>query len=114
MALFVLAFFCLLGILTASGRLPLVVLCLYLAASVVTFAIYALDKSASIHSRRRIPERTLHLLSAVGGWPGAAAAQQTLRHKTQKQEFRRTFWLTVLANCAALSWWLMASGGPAG
>ena len=32
----------------------------------------------------RIREGTLHLVEALGGWPGAFLAQQTMRHKTVK------------------------------
>ncbi len=66
--------------------------------SVATYAVYALDKSAARRKRRRVPERTLHLLALLGGWPGALLAQQRLRHKSGKPAFLRVFWLTVLLN----------------
>jgi len=40
----------------------------------------------------------LHLLSLAGGWPGALLAQQLLRHKSAKAEFRQVFWATVVIN----------------
>lgn len=43
------------------------------------------------------------MLAVLGGWPGALAAQQALRHKTRKQPFRTVFWLTVVVNCAVLA-----------
>ncbi|WP_024868176.1 DUF1294 domain-containing protein [Pseudoxanthomonas suwonensis] len=86
-----------------SGRLqplvPLVLLCLCCAAWIAC----VLDKHAARHGRWRIPESTLHLLELLGGWPGAAAAQQVLRHKTRKLSYRVGFWLAVLAN-AAVFW----------
>lgn len=51
----------------------------------------------------RIRERTLHLLSIAGGWPGALIGQQWLRHKSVKASFRRVFWLTVLLNVVAFA-----------
>lgn len=66
--------------------------------NIVTFAVYAADKKAAIQSQRRIPEKTLHLLSLLGGWIGAWIAQEKLRHKTQKQPFRMYFFLTILIN----------------
>ena len=70
--------------------------------SLVTYAVYARDKSAARKGRRRVPERTLHLLALSGGWPGALLAQQRLRHKSSKTGFLRMFWLTVLLNGALL------------
>ncbi len=70
----------------------------YLAASVLCFIAYAIDKSAAVAGRRRISENTLLLLGLVGGWPGAIVAQQLLRHKSVKAEFRSAFWASVLVN----------------
>ena len=86
------------------GRLPVAVLGLYVVASVVAFLAYGHDKSAAVRNAWRVQERTLHLFSLLGGWPGALAAQRLLRHKSSKQEFQWVFWLTVIANCAALGW----------
>jgi len=73
----------------------------YLVASVVTFAAYAMDKSSARSGGWRISERKLHALSLAGGWPGALLAQQMLRHKSAKAEFRAVFWGTVVVNVAA-------------
>ncbi len=43
----------------------------------------------------RIPEKQLHAVALLGGWPGALLAQQLLRHKTQKASFQGIFWLIV-------------------
>ena len=45
----------------------------------------------------RTPESTLHLLSVLGGWVGAMMAQNYLRHKTKKSEFRLAYYLTVFS-----------------
>lgn len=79
---------------------PLAMALVYLAASLVSFFAYALDKSAAQNGRWRIAESTLHLLALAGGWPGALLAQQFLRHKSRKAEFRAVFWGTVLINVA--------------
>lgn len=70
----------------------------YLGVSAVTFLAYASDKSAAQQGAWRISEKTLHLLALFGGWPGALLAQQMLRHKSSKQEFRAVFWATVVFN----------------
>ena len=96
---------CLAGLVLA-GKLSIAVLALYLAASLIAYVVYAYDKSAARNRQRRTPERTLHLLALLGGWPGALVAQKRLRHKTQKTSFLAAFWGTVVLNCGALWWWV--------
>jgi len=74
--------------------------------SVVAFALYGRDKAAARQGSWRTPELTLHLISLVGGWPGALIGQRVFRHKTRKQPFRAIFWFTVVANLVALLWLL--------
>jgi len=88
----------------AVGRLPPEILLLYMGASLVTYFMYFWDKSAARTGAWRTQEITLHLLSLLGGWPGALIAQQTLRHKSRKASFRAVFWLTVLVNCGLFIW----------
>ncbi|MCZ8014240.1 MAG: DUF1294 domain-containing protein [Limnobacter sp.] len=76
----------------------------------MTFAEYALDKSAAKKNRWRTSENTLHILSLVGGWPGALAAQRMLRHKNKKYSFQWIFWCTVVLNVTGLIG-LLTSGG---
>jgi uncharacterized membrane protein YsdA (DUF1294 family) len=76
----------------------------YLAASAVCFAAYALDKSAALAGRRRTPESTLLLMGLACGWPGAALAQQWLRHKSSKASYQAPFWATVALNTGAFIW----------
>lgn len=92
------------------GRLPMSVLGLYVAASVVAFLAYGHDKSAAVRNAWRVQERTLHLFSLLGGWPGALAAQRLFRHKSSKASFQTTYWITVVLNCAALGWLLSPYG----
>lgn len=101
------------GIAVTTAWLPVEVLLVYLAASILTFCVYAWDKSAARVGVSRTPENTLHLLALVGGWPGALIAQQTLRHKSRKESFRAVFWLTVVANCAVLGWVFTDAGSAA-
>ncbi|MCW8873336.1 MAG: DUF1294 domain-containing protein [Xanthomonadales bacterium] len=94
----------------AVGRLPPEILLLYMGASLVTYFMYFWDKSAARTGAWRTQEITLHLLSLLGGWPGALIAQQTLRHKSRKASFRAVFWLTVLVNCGLFIWLFTPSG----
>lgn len=81
---------------------PWLVPAVYAAMSLVTFFAYGLDKRAARRRTWRVPEATLHVLSLLGGWPGALVAQAFFRHKTMKQPFRAVFWLSVVANVALL------------
>lgn len=95
---------------TIAGLLPYAVLWLYIGASVLTFSIYALDKSAAQTDAQRIPENFLHLLALLGGWPGALYAQQLLRHKSSKVRFRIIFWLTLTINVLGVAYLLSPYG----
>jgi uncharacterized membrane protein YsdA (DUF1294 family)/cold shock CspA family protein len=78
------------------------VLAAYALLSAVTFLVYGIDKSAAARQAWRVPEAHLHLLAFAGGWPGATLAQQWLRHKSKKAEFRFVHWVVVLANLVTL------------
>ncbi len=102
-----------LGLMVAAmnmGYIPQNLVLGYLVFSIVTFIIYAFDKSKAKRGAWRIPENTLHFWALIGGWPGAAIAQQTLRHKSHKRRFRIVFWFTVLVNCGALAWLISSNG----
>ncbi|EMB2346821.1 DUF1294 domain-containing protein [Serratia ureilytica] len=75
-----------------------------LSANLLTFLIYGGDKLAAHKGWRRVPETTLLLFGALGGWLGALLAQQLFRHKTQKQPFKTWFILSVALNLAAVLW----------
>ncbi|MCK5666260.1 MAG: DUF1294 domain-containing protein [Thiotrichaceae bacterium] len=87
---------------TILGSTIFFIISFYFIASLMTFIVYAMDKSAAKKGHWRVKERTLHLLSFVGGWPGALIAQKILRHKSIKQPFRSFFWLTVFLNVSLL------------
>lgn len=54
----------------------------------VTFVVYGLDKRfAKTPGHRRVRERTLLLLAALGGSLGALAAMRGFRHKTKHKKF---------------------------
>ncbi len=93
-----------------TNRLPKLIMILYIAASIINFICYFIDKSAAVKGRWRIKENTLHLFSIFGGWPGAILAQKKFRHKTQKKTFQITFWITILINCTALGWLFTPKG----
>ncbi|WP_394172907.1 DUF1294 domain-containing protein [Thalassotalea litorea] len=84
---------------------------IYLGLSVFTYLMYGWDKNKAQHGGWRTSESTLHLFALFGGWPGAAIAQQLIRHKSKKKEFRLVFWVTVILNIVAVCWLLGPDGG---
>ena len=78
----------------------------YLAAvNAITFAVYGADKRRAKKGKRRVPEKTLFLLAAVGGSVGALAGMRAFRHKTRHWYF---VWgiPAILAAQIALAVWL--------
>jgi len=55
--------------------------------SLITFAVFGLDKFKAKTNRWRIRERTLFLLAILGGGIGAFLGMQIFRHKTQHKQF---------------------------
>lgn len=103
-------FYGVLILLAATDKLSWLIIAWYAALGVITYAMYAKDKAAAQSGDWRTPESTLHLLSALGGWVGAMVAQTYLRHKSQKPEFRLTYYLTVVINMAGLLFILAGDG----
>lgn len=95
-------FYGVLILLAVMNKLSWLVLAWYAILGIITYGMYAKDKAAAQSGDWRTPESTLHLLSALGGWVGAMVAQTYLRHKSQKPEFRITYYLTVIINLAGL------------
>lgn len=72
--------------------------------SLIALLVYAFDKRAATRHLYRIPERTLHLVEFLGGWPGALIAQQVFRHKNRKPAFLIWTGLIVLAHVVFWIW----------
>ena len=64
-----------------------------LLINVITFLVFGLDKWKAKRKEknekvRRVPEKTLLILSALGGSVGALLAMRAFRHKTLHKAFR--------------------------
>ena len=59
-----------------------------LVLTLATFIVCGIDKFAAKRQMRRVPEKTLFLLSAIGGSVGMFAGMLTFRHKTQHWYFK--------------------------
>ena len=91
-------------ILTATGLLDSLALLFISIINAMTYWFYSQDKEAAQLDQRRVPENTLHILAFLGGWPAAWLAQQRLRHKTQKQPFRKVYFCTIFFNILLILW----------
>lgn len=60
----------------------------YLIINAFTLLISGIDKMKARHSKWRIKESTLHLLSFLGGAFGMVISMMLFRHKTQKAKFK--------------------------
>ena len=63
--------------------------------SLVAFLTQWIDKRRAESDAWRVPEKVLHLLELLGGWPGTFVAQRLFRHKTSKLSYQAVFWLIV-------------------
>lgn len=72
--------------------------------NLVTFIVYAYDKRIARQNRgkRRVPERTLILLSFSGGCIGALLGMVLCRHKTKHAKFLILVPLSVVLWTAAV------------
>ena len=93
-----------LAVFTIAGLLSGMVLLFISIINAMTYWMYAQDKEAALMGKRRVPEQTLHILSFLGGWPTAWLAQEKLRHKTEKQPFRKIYFCTIALNILLILW----------
>lgn len=64
-----------------------VLLLWFLCISVVSVFVTVLDKCNARAHRRRVPENTLMLLSALGGSVAMYVTMRLIRHKTRHKKF---------------------------
>jgi len=83
----------------------------YLMVSIITFGFYYVDKKRAESKRWRIHGTTLHVLEAVGGWPGALLAMAMLRHLTRKRDHLVMLCAIIVIHLSAwLVWYLRRTG----
>lgn len=78
----------------------------FAAFNFATFLAFGFDKGRAGRQKRRIPEVTLALLGALGGWPGGLLAMKLFRHKTLKRTFQIKYALALVPFAAEVwAWW---------
>ncbi len=73
------------------------------AVNIAAFLLFWWDKDAARRGLRRISERSLLRVAALGGGLGALLARQLLRHKTRKQPFGARLTLIVFLQAAVVA-----------
>ena len=74
----------------------------FISINIFGFFIMWLDKQKAKKGRWRIPEKTLFLITALGGGIGTIAGMYTFRHKTQKVAFVIGFPLITILEIIAI------------
>ena len=80
-----------------------IILLQYAIFSIVSAVMHAADKRRAVRNKRRIPERSLHSMELVGGWPGAILATRMLKHKTNIPRYMWTLYGIGAAHVVAWS-----------
>lgn len=65
------------------------------------FLLMGWDKHCARKGHRRVPEKRLITLAALGAWPGMWLGQRFWRHKTKKASFNTTMWGVFALEIAA-------------
>ncbi len=69
----------------------------FIVINIIGFFIMWLDKYKAKKGKWRIPEKTLFIITALGGGIGTTIGMYTFRHKTQKLNFIIGFpFITIL------------------
>ncbi len=67
--------------------MDVLIVCYGIIMNLLAFLLYGIDKWSARHNLRRIPEKVLLGIAAIGGSLGAFASMRLLRHKTRKAKF---------------------------
>ncbi len=78
-----------------------------LVINIFGFFIMWLDKRKAKKGSWRIPEKTLFIVTALGGGIGTIAGMYTFRHKTQKLNFVIGFPFITILEIIAIVYWLV-------
>ena|SRR3989338_7075629 len=73
----------------------------FILLNFITFFAYGLDKMKSRGDGRRTPEKTLWLLTLLGGSPAALLAMHYFRHKTKKTSFQAIIIIIIAVQITA-------------
>ena len=78
-----------------------------LAWSLVAFGLYGYDKAQAKIGGGRVPEIVLHIVTLIGGWPGAWLGRFVFRHKIRKPVFLVVLIISTLLWIGLGYWYLI-------
>ncbi len=77
-----------------------------ISINIIGFLIMWLDKRKAIKGSWRIPEKTLFIITAIGGGIGTTAGMFVFRHKTKKLNFLIGFPLITILEIILMIYYL--------
>ena len=95
------------SVLTKVNAIPITLGFLLVLNLLVVPCMYWVDKRRAIingslrnkkQATQRVPEFSMHFLTALGGAIGAFTSQQVFRHKRSKKSFQMMFFITILSS----------------
>lgn len=81
--------------------------CYLLLINAIGLLIMCIDKLLAKKQARRVPERTLLWVAALGGSFGSLLGMMLARHKTRKPKFYITVPLLLTLQAAAAGWYYL-------
>ena len=79
----------------------------FIIINLIGFFIMWLDKRKAKKGAWRIPEKTLFIITALGGGIGTIAGMYTFRHKTKKIQFVIGFPLITILEIITIIWFII-------
>jgi len=80
-----------------------------IAINMLTFFVMLIDKIQASQHERRVRERTLYILTFLGGSPAMLLSMHSLRHKSRKLSFQLVVWFLFLTQLAVMVLWVNPS-----
>ena len=79
----------------------------FIVINLIGFFIMWLDKRKAKKGAWRIPEKTLFIITALGGGIGTITGMYTFRHKTKKIQFVIGFPLITILEIISIIWFMV-------
>lgn len=73
--------------------------------NVICFSVFGLDKRKAVRHQQRISEKTLLILTFLGGTIGSAIGMLVFRHKISKKSFLLKWGLVVIIQIVFIYGW---------